>query len=293
MSLIDPAAHDGGVLRIADHPGKRSALSRLVAEGRLIKALPGVLMHPDLNDDADAWLRAVLLWQPNAIISGRLAANWGMGLTLDVAEVLVSAKTRMKKRGLVRFQYLSFPTELLEWGPDVCFTGAEATCLAAGLAGDFDPATAALRGSRVTPESLLTTARRWPGRHHSERLELARELSRNPWSVAELQLHRLLRGSGIIGWTGNHAVTVAGNRFVIDVALPRMKLGFEVNSFEFHSTREAMERDSSRMNALAGAGWTVYVLTPRQITEDPDETVEFIRSVVNKRHKRGRGGHSG
>lgn len=286
--MDDFLAPHNGVARAIDHPRKRSTLSRMVARGTLLWAFPGVLMHKSLEDEPEAWVRAALLWQPDAMVGGRLAANWGTDLAMDVKDVLLHVHTRRQSSARVSFLAPDVPDHLVNWRGHVPYTSPEATCLIAGLIGDFDAATAILRSRGATAASLLRAARSWPGRRHPARLAVARDLSRNPWSVAELQAHRLLRSHGASGWVGNHEVAVDGRRHFIDVALPEMKIGFEVNSFQFHSSRSEMERDSAKMNSLTRAGWDMYVVTPRQITDAPDETGAFMLSVMNKRHRRGR-----
>lgn len=293
VRIQDVISEKRGVVAVAEHPTLRSSWSRLTKRGELRWAFPGVVIHRDLEQDPASWARAVSAWRPEAVVSGRFAAVAAMGLDLEVTDLLVLLRKPPAARGPVRFLPVRPPDQLVTMGGDLRFTTAEATCLASGLVDEFAPATEALRLGLVSVGSLRQVCREWPGRLRGERSAVLARLAQNPWSVAELQLHDLLRESGIVGWSGNYPVRLDGRVHPLDVALPEMRIGFEVNSFQFHSSREAMARDSSTMNALTRAGWRVYVLTPAQISRHPIETCEFIRSVVNRRHRRGRGGPIG
>lgn len=108
--------------------------------------------------------------------------------------------------------------------------------------------------------------------------------------MAEVEAHRLFRETGIIGWVANPPLTIRGRVLHPDVAFLRQKIAFEVNGFEYHSSRNEMERDAERMNLLIEAGWKVYVLTPSAIRNAPTETAEFIQRVLPPACRRGVGG---
>jgi very-short-patch-repair endonuclease len=52
-----------------------------------------------------------------------------------------------------------------------------------------------------------------------------------------------------------HQVTVDGRRYVIDFALPEIKVAIEIDGLEVHSTRAALDHDLERQNRLILAGW--------------------------------------
>ncbi|MCC2592093.1 hypothetical protein LKO27_01445 [Tessaracoccus sp. OS52] len=285
MSIKEIVDFHGGVVAISSYKSLRTGWSQAVRKGSLVKALPGIVMDPGLEGDGGAWIRAVNLWDPNAAIAGRAAAALSFDATTDVSDVVVYTSRRVEDRGLLRFRRHQIPAEHLEWTGDFRITNPSATALTAGLDGDFQTATTALRLGLVSVASLTALAGQWaPGRPRPAQ-KVAEALSRNPWSVAELEAHRLLRDHGITGWVGNLRVTLAGKEWVLDIALEDARIAFEINSFEFHSSKEAMERDAVKANALAAGGWRCYVLTPRQIRDNPEEATDLIRRVIWKRHQ--------
>lgn len=280
--------HDG-VVRVADYPELRSAWSRQAQLKKVVRALPGVVVDAALVRDPVAWMRAVYAWDPNAVVAGRAAASLTFAPGLSVTLVSVYTDSRLADRGPIRFRHHALESELTAWVGDLRVTTPAATGLTAALDGDFEPATAALRLSLTKVGDLTECARRLRVRPRIRVSEVLRDLSGNPWSVAEVQAHRLLRGAGVTGWVGNYPVVLQGSRYVIDLAFPRSKVAFEINSFEFHSSKQAMMRDAGRANAMLAAGWRSYVLMPTQITDYPEETLDFIRVVVRQRDQRSRG----
>ncbi|MBK7822733.1 MAG: hypothetical protein IPJ61_17125 [Tessaracoccus sp.] len=287
MRVEDALALSAGVVRVRNHPSLRSAWTQHLTSGRLIRALPGVLLDADLAADPVAWMRAVHLWDPDAVIAGAAAAY----LTFDPGtipkNVLVYTRTKLAHRGLVRFQRHRLAPDLTMWRGEVHVTSPAVTALTAAIAGDYATATTALREGIVSQDRLQEAARRLRLSPRDPLVRVLRELSENPWSVAEVDAHRLFRAAGIRGWVGNYEVVAGGHRFSLDIAIPESRIAFEINSFAFHSGREAMMRDSWRGNLLSADGWRQYVLLPTQISNHPEETIAFVRDVVWARHRGG------
>lgn len=94
------------------------------------------------------------------------------------------------------------------------------------------------------------------------RRRLLHESRDEPWSEAERQVHGQLRAAGLKGWRANYGVeTSTGYVYFLDIAFPDDLLVIEVDGYEFHSSRDAFERDRVRQNDLAADGWTVLRLT--------------------------------
>lgn len=281
--------HDG-VVRTSEFPSLRTSFSQRVKAGELIAALPGLVMDAGLKDDPFAWIRAVHMWNPNAIIAGTAAAKLTFAKEVQLLTIRVYSSTKLADRGPLRFRHCAVDADLLAWAGEVRVTGPDVTALSAALDGDYEPGTTALRLGLITPESVAATADRWLARPRQAILAAARVLGNNPWSVAEVDAHRLFRESGVIGWVANPELRIAGHKLHPDIALLQKKIAFEVNSFAHHSSKTQMERDAARMNLLVEAGWRVYVLTPSQIRNNPSETADFVTRVVPPHFRRGRGG---
>lgn len=281
--------HDG-VVRTTEFPSLRTSWSERVTSGELIAALPGVVMDASLKDNPFAWIRAVHIWNPNAVIAGAAAAKLTFATELKLTTIRVLTSSKLLDRGPIRFHRCSIHPDLLDWVGELRVTGPDATALSAGIDGDYEPGTSALRLRLVTPESIAAAARRWTTRPRSAFRAAVNVLGSNPWSVAEVEAHRLFREIGIIGWVGNPRLIIDRQAVYPDIALLAPKIAFEINSFAHHSSRYDMERDSSRMNLLIAAGWQVYVMTPSQVRNNPVETAEFVKRVVPRAFRRGVGG---
>ena len=226
------------------------------------------------------------LWNPNAIIAGSAAAALTFDPSLRPREILVYAKGTLADRGPLRFRRDRIDPALTTWRNGIRMTGHVGTVLTAGLEGDLATGTTALRHGLVRPEDIAEHAASWTARRAPQARSVAHALSGNPWSVAEVEAHELFRSAGIRGWEGNQEVWLCGHRFVPDISIPATRTAFEVNSYEYHSSPDALERDGTRLNAFISAGWRSYSLTPRQIRDHPAEAIEFVRSVVWRRHRR-------
>ena len=94
-------------------------------------------------------------------------------------------------------------------------------------------------------------------------------------------MKQLLRRHGLPLPEFQYEVRV-GARFVarVDAAYPRHRVAVEYDSFEHHTGRAALVRDSRRRNALAGIGWSVIAVTAADITGGGDHVVAMIRSAL-------------
>jgi hypothetical protein len=77
-----------------------------------------------------------------------------------------------------------------------------------------------------------------------------------------------------------HPVTVNGHRFVLDRALPDLKIGVEWNGFATHGTRSAFDYDSDRRADLTAAGWHMVDFTSRS---DLARVVAAVRGAIDSR----------
>lgn len=271
--------------RTSEHRSLRSAWWRGVKAERLIYAFPGVVMDKSKEADPNVWLRAVRAWDPNLIISGAAAASLSFDPEQQFKKLIVYAQKSLESRSLVQFRQSRLGADFTTWVDGFRVTNVEATAITAALDGDFNPGTTALRNGRTTPRRILECALKWPERQAVAARAVARDFSGNPWSPAEVDAHRLFREAGILGWEGNRGLWVNGQKLVPDIGLHSVRIGFEVNSFEHHSTKEAMEHDAGRLNQFLAARWRLYTLTPSQVRDFKDETKQFIRSVVPARFR--------
>jgi hypothetical protein len=74
---------------------------------------------------------------------------------------------------------------------------------------------------------------------------------------------------------------VAGHE--VDMLWPEHRLILELDTYEFHGTRAAFERDRRRDEDLRLAGYEVVRLTGRRLSADPEGVIALIRSMLERR----------
>jgi very-short-patch-repair endonuclease len=79
------------------------------------------------------------------------------------------------------------------------------------------------------------------------------------------------------------ACNVALEGFIVDALWSHARLVAEVDSWEFHRTRAAFERDRARDAALQLAGYTVVRITARRIQHDPGGVASTLRRLLERR----------
>ena len=73
--------------------------------------------------------------------------------------------------------------------------------------------------------------------------------------------------------------------YTIDFAMPRIKLGIEVDGGIFHSTDEQIARDKQRDANLSSLGWTILRFTDDEIESKTRAVVDRITSVMLSKEK--------
>lgn len=118
-------------------------------------------------------------------------------------------------------------------------------------------------GPATSPEKVARFSRllgRTPG---SEKLRKALSLTlpgaHSPMETVLamlLSMPRKMGGFGIKGLVLNYPVSAGAFRAVIDVAIPKFKLGLEYKGIAYHAIEQS-GRDDRRQNVLVGLGWTI------------------------------------
>jgi very-short-patch-repair endonuclease len=73
------------------------------------------------------------------------------------------------------------------------------------------------------------------------------------------------------GLEAQHAVL--GGRYRIDFALPKQKIGIELDGYAWHSSPEAFTRDRARQRELELEGWRIIRFSGSEVTKDADDCV--------------------
>lgn len=279
-----------GVIARRDHPELARTLSHLASTGRLVPVLPGVYARPSAAD-FDTRVRALMRWDPDAVLIGRAAARAWFWQTLACPTIDVALRrgTRLTSPGF-RFAERSIPDDLAaDWGGvRMTVPALTAIDLCAEMGGDAIDVV--LRTRTATLGDLWRALELTPHRPgNTVRRELLNDSRNEPWSPSERRFHRLLRAAGLTGWSGNVTVRGPGWRYCLDVAFEADLLAAEIDGREHHNSRAAFEADHRRQNRLVLAGWTVLRFTPGLIDVDPDGVVATVKETLC-RLRRERGG---
>jgi very-short-patch-repair endonuclease len=69
----------------------------------------------------------------------------------------------------------------------------------------------------------------------------------------------------------------------VDFLFPHHRLAIETDSWEFHRTRQAFERDRKRDATLTRAGYRTLRFTHRQVSDEPATVAATIAAAMSDR----------
>jgi len=96
----------------------------------------------------------------------------------------------------------------------------------------------------------------------------------------EKTMDRLWDELGLPPARRQYPVTANGHRYILDRAIPHLKIGIEWNGFATHGTRSAFDRDSNRRADLTADGWHMVDFTSRS---DPGRVLAAVQGAVHTR----------
>jgi hypothetical protein len=102
--------------------------------------------------------------------------------------------------------------------------------------------------------------------------------------IRDSDLHRefvrFLKRNGVTGFSEYFPVRDETGFFVeIDVAFPHLMLGFEVDGYSAHSSKQAFERDRERERQLIIRGWTIVRITKADLKK-PEALLRDIHALL-------------
>lgn len=276
-------AAGGGIVQT--QRGLGPALTRAVSAKELCRLLPATYCSSSLAHDLATKARALMARDPHAVLVGRAAAalTWWPGLTVPILEAW-RASDPPDAPGF-RWTSRNVPYEhILEVdGIRLITPAASVLDLIPSLAGSVIDE--ALRRRAVSLDGLWAALAQTPRRRGNPmRARLLRDSRDEPWSEAERWLHRIVRGLSLPWlYRTNHRVRTATVDAYIDLALPALSLGFEVDGYDFHGSRAAFTHDRVRDLELSAVGWEMHRLAATTVTDEPGQVGVAIASIARQR----------
>jgi very-short-patch-repair endonuclease len=263
-----------------------SGVDRRVADGRLRRIHRGVYAVGPIGRKG-YWIAAVLACGEGALLSHRdAAALWNLRDTARTAiDVSVpGAKRRSRSRLTIHAAGEMHPHDRAE------IDGIPVTSLARTL----------LDLAEVVPANELRRAYEAAERHRVLDVRALNELLQRSNGRRGLPALLALLGydpepatdsksdleSAFLDLVRDAALplpqlNVLVDGFLVDAYWPRARLVVELQSYEYHSDRQAFERDNSKLTRLQVAGYAVLPLTHRKLRDEPDEVVGDVRAMLD------------
>lgn len=260
-----------------------SVIHRAVARGRLCRLYQGVYAvgHPVV--DADGRLVAALLacGEHAAIAYRSAAAMWDVRRNLRARiDVLTASTGHHRLAGIDRHVTRRLRSDEVTMHRGIRVTTPSRTL--ADLAGvvRYDDLRRTLERADALElldvRRLLSSVEHRPGARKVRAILAAWAPAATRSRLEDRLLMLLLRSD-----LPEPQVNRDASSFEVDLRWPEHRLVVEADSYEFHATWAAMERDRHRDAVLAADGIRVLRFTWRQVTQRPDEVLRAIRAAMH------------
>lgn len=244
---------------------------RAFERGELVRILPGVYAATG-NAGLQVQSVALSVAHPDAVVCGRAAAALSWWPELAAGELSATVKHRVPPFPGFQFIRGLVPPELVVESNGIRLTAPTLNVLELIPELGGNVIDEALRRGVVTMDGLWEAYALIPRRNgNKERRWLLDDSRDEPWSPAERRLHRSYRGLQLPwAYRTNHHVKLPTRDAFIDLALPELRLGYEVDGYEYHSKREDFRRDRTRDPELVEAGWLIVRFDAADVDDQPD-----------------------
>lgn len=267
------------------------AITRRLSSGRLLRLHREVYALAGVPSSWRQTLIAAVLWGgPGSAASHRSAASlWKLDGSAPVLEITTPRRLESATVKAHRLDPLS--SRDLKVIDGIPTTGIDRTLLDLAAVLDMDPLEDALDSAlrkRLTsvPRLQLRLRQESGGRGTKKLRKLLDERSADGQPSAsrfETRLNRLLLDGGLPAlrqytvWDGGEFVAR------VDFCYPGAKVIVEADSYRWHSSKRAWQRDMERRNQLTSLGWQIVHITWEDLTRRPQATLARIRNLVQPR----------
>jgi len=277
--MIVRMLEEEGVISVSEHPRLRTTLSRLTAAGILARPLPGTFVAAPA--DASSWLRAVCSWAgpQGALHSWTAAALWLLPAPGGVVRL---AHPSLRSRPGVTVWRSEIPRELVRNAHGLRLVSPAYAAVELAAFDDGRAVCEALRRRLATASELEDALCALSGTHgQAVRRCVVEACLANPWSYAELRLHRILRAAGIGGWVANPRLMLSGEAIHPDILFPEARVVVEFDGRAVHDDPSQFLRDRERQNTLVTHGYLVVRFGWEHL-DQPDYVVRVVRESLRR-----------
>jgi hypothetical protein len=269
----------------------RSTLRRRVADGLWQRVLPGVVaLHPG-RLTAEARRHAVALWLPGGVLCGPTAAAvHGVDARPTTLVHVAVLSGRPRGAAWVRVHRLrDLPPAHRTTVGGLPLTSAARTVVdvhdtTSGYAARRALVLDAVQRRVVRPHAVIAAAVTTPGlRRRSELGGTLLYALAGAQSVAEVAFAEFCAVWGLPEPVAQHAVPTRLGPLHLDFAVPRERVGVEVDGFDGHAYDRQRRRDHERDMALAAVGWLVVRIEPRRLVAAPELVHDDLVRLLTRR----------
>lgn len=144
-------------------------------------------------------------------------------------------------------------------------------------------ADSALRGNLITKEELLEAAYRLTNRGSRRAMTVAEHSTPKAANPFESALRAVVITAGLDGFVPQLLICENNVNYRVDLGDPLRRLVAEADSFEFHGSPSALERDCRRYDELVSRGWLVLRFSWWQVLFDPEWVREMLVATTDLR----------
>jgi very-short-patch-repair endonuclease len=237
------------------------------------------------------WLAAVLAYGPDALLShGSALSLHGLRpdsrLLVDVTVPFASARSRRGIRTHSSTVLTAADRTVVDGIP--CTSLARTVLDSAAVLGLEGTARVLERAEILRVFDLRAfhdLLARAAGHHGCRVLEAVLDALREPDGTAndyEAELLALVRAAGLPEPISQAPLRLGGQDCFIDFLWPTQRVALEADSFEFHGTRQAFERDRRRDQLLRLAGYDPIRITARQLARKREEVEQLLGELLGR-----------
>jgi very-short-patch-repair endonuclease len=142
-------------------------------------------------------------------------------------------------------------------------------------------ADSACRRGLVNSEELVASAAACRGNGRRQVATVAAHADARAANPFESALRAVTIRDGLLGFEPQLPVGLKGRTVFVDLGDPKRRIVLEADSFAYHGTRSALERDCRRYDELVGVGWRVLRFSWEHVMFEQEWVSEMLRATCS------------